>query len=274
MTNQHVLINGAGPAGLSLSIALAKRNIRSTLIEIRKGPSALGGTIALAPNALRVLDKTIGIYDGIRQVGFEFEVIEFYSNDGWRLGGAMAGNTKEYGYPSLRLNRSTLVKALFRCTKEYPDLITIYWKNSIKNIQENTDGVVITLEDGHIIRGDILVGADGIHSKIRQYVLGDRSPTPVYGGQYGIGGYVERHEINWHNFQLPALIYSRQGATILFPCTPDGNRIAWGVLHTVPEKSREGWLEYLSSGEALKDVKNCFNNEDQVDSFIHLRFFY
>jgi 2-polyprenyl-6-methoxyphenol hydroxylase-like FAD-dependent oxidoreductase len=126
MEAQHVLINRAGLASLSLAIALAKRNIRSTLFEIRAVPTTIGGTIVLAPNALRVLDQTMSIYDRIRKVGFEYEHIEFYSEDGWRLGGLVNGDRKAYGYPALRINRPAIVEALLKYTNDYPALITLH----------------------------------------------------------------------------------------------------------------------------------------------------
>ncbi|CAF4435095.1 unnamed protein product, partial [Didymodactylos carnosus] len=263
MGSQHILINGAGPAGLSLAIALAKRNIRSTLFEIRLEPTTMGGAIALAPNALRVLDQTIGIYDQIRHLGFEYEYIELYSEDGWRLGGLVNGDRQAYGYPALRIYRSTIMEALLKCVNDYSTLIIIHWNSSINKIAESDTGVEVTLLDGSTVNGDILVGADGIHSKIREYVLRDRAPTPIYGGRYGIGGHVDRDEIDWKHFTLPAILFSHRGAVLLFPITPDGNKIAWAIQITVPEKTREGWLEYLNSGAALEDIRNQFADAGQ-----------
>ncbi|CAF1177584.1 unnamed protein product [Adineta steineri] len=263
MGSQHILINGAGPAGLSLAIALAKRSIRSTVFEIRSTPTTMGGAINLAPNALRVLDQTIGIYDQIRHLGFEYEYIEFYSDDGWRLGGVANGDRQAYGYPALRIYRATILEALLKCISDYSTLVTILWGSSVNKIAESDTGVEVTLHDGSTVNGDILVGADGIHSKIREYVLGDRAPTPIYGGQYGIGGCVERNEIDWQNFTLPALLFSHRGAVLLFPFTPDGNNIGWAIQSTVPEKTREGWIEYLNSGAALEEVRKQYADAGQ-----------
>jgi 2-polyprenyl-6-methoxyphenol hydroxylase-like FAD-dependent oxidoreductase len=268
MAAQHVLINGAGLAGLSLAIALAKRNIRSTIFEIRAVPTTIGGTLVLAPNALRVLDQTMGIYDRIRKVGFEYEHIEFYSEDGWRFGGLVNGDRKAYGYPALRINRPAIAEALLKYTNDYPSLITIRWNNSINKITACNAGVEVTLQDGNTVSGNIVIGADGVHSKIREHVLGDRAPTPIYSGQYSILGSVERDEIDWQHFKLPALLYFYRGTLLLFPFTPDASKVAWAIQHTVPEKSREGWLEYLNSGTALEDVRKQFADVKQVGLLI------
>jgi 2-polyprenyl-6-methoxyphenol hydroxylase-like FAD-dependent oxidoreductase len=268
MSTQHVLINGAGLAGLSLAIALAKCNIRSTIFEIRPVPTTIGGTITLAPNALHVLDQTIGVYDRIREVGFEYEHVEFYTEDGWRLGGVVNGDRKTYGYPALRISRPAIIEALLTYANDYSNLINIRWSSSINKIVESNAGVEVTLQDGNTVSGDIVIGADGIHSKMREHVLGDRAPTPVYTGQYGLGGSVERNEIDWQHFKLPALVYSRHGALLLLPFTYDGSKIAWSIQHAVPEKSREGWLEYLNSGAALEDVRKQYADAKQVGFLI------
>jgi len=265
MPAQHVLINGVGVAGLSLAIALAKGNIRSTMFEIRSAPTNLGGSITLAPNALLVLDKTIGIYDRIRNAGFEYEHIEFYSDDGWRLGGVVNGDRNAYGYPALRISRPAIIDALLQYTNDYPDLITIHWNSTISKIIESDVNVEVTLQDGRTMNGDIVIGADGIHSKVREYVLGDRAPTPIYSGQYGLGGSVERDEIDWQDLTLPGLVFSHRGTLLLLPFTPDGNSINWGIQHAVPEKSREGWLEYLSSGVALEEIRALYADAQQVE---------
>ncbi|CAG8956918.1 hypothetical protein HYFRA_00011967, partial [Hymenoscyphus fraxineus] len=60
-----VIIIGAGIAGLTLSLLLAKHHIPSLIFEARPQSHTQGGTLALAPNALRVLDHC-GVYEQIR----------------------------------------------------------------------------------------------------------------------------------------------------------------------------------------------------------------
>ena len=80
-----------------------------------------------------------------------------------------------------------------------------------------------------MVSRDIVIGADGIHSKVLKHVLGDRAPTPIYTGQYGLSGSVKRDEIDWQHFKLPAFLYSQRGALLLLPFTPDTNNIAWAI---------------------------------------------
>jgi len=262
----HVLISGGGLAGLALAIGLARLNIRSTVYEIRKEAGTIGGALLLAPNALRVLDKTIGIYDQVRSVGFEFEHIEFYSDQGWRLGGVTTGSRQEWGYPALRVNRPALHQALLKCATEYKSLVNIEWNVSIKSVNETTSGVEVMLSNNILVYGDILVGADGIHSTtVRKHILGDKAPTPVYQGTFGIGAKVQPNLIDWGDMKLPAMVYSQCGPLLVFPVSPDGQEIAWAVQRPVPEKTREGWAAYEASGDPLRDARNHFEGSGKVN---------
>ncbi len=79
--------------------------------------------------------------------------------DGWRLGGIVNGDRKTYGYPALRINRPTIVEALLKYTNDYPGLINLRWSSSINKIAESNAGVEVTLQDGNIANGDIVIEA-------------------------------------------------------------------------------------------------------------------
>lgn len=138
----------------------------------------------------------------------------------------MNGDRKAYGYPALRISRPAIVEALLKYTNDYSGLITTRWGDSINKIAESNAGVEVTLQDGNTVNADIVIEADGIHSKVRDHVLGDRAPTPIYTGQYGLGGSVKRDEIDWKHFTLPALLYSQHEVLLLLPFTPDAGYLA------------------------------------------------
>lgn len=101
----------------------------------------------LAPNALRVLDKLVGIYEEIKDCGFSFEKIDFYSEDGMKLGGFVQGGEKRWGYKALRIKRAILHnKLLEACAAS--DKIGFKYGMIWKNINESETGVTIHFEDG------------------------------------------------------------------------------------------------------------------------------
>ncbi|KIR77497.1 kynurenine 3-monooxygenase [Cryptococcus gattii EJB2] len=255
----HVLILGGGLAGTCFALALAKSNIRSTIFELRPCPSDIGGALMLAPNALRVLDKLVGIYEEIKDCGFNFEKIDFYSEDGMKLGGFVQGDEKRWGYKALRIKRPILHnKLLEACAAS--DKIGFKFGMIWKSIDESETGVTIHFEDGTQASGDILIGCDGIHSRLRSYLLPD-PPTPTYAGLAGIGGEVSRSSLDIPpSITLPAFIYTRPGMVMFVPLDCSGENVGWSAQRTVPERTRAGWREYEESGDAIREIKEDYKN--------------
>ncbi len=97
--------------------------------------------------------------------------------------------------------------------------------------------------------GDILIGADGIHSKVREHVLGPSAPTPTYIGSCTMSGFLPVDSITVPcGFNFPAMIFTPIGLIMAMAILidPEGKTIA---------KGREGWREYEVSGEAARVAK-------------------
>lgn len=108
--------------------------------------------------------------------------------------------------------------------------------------------------------GDILIGCDGIHSRLRSYLLPD-PPTPTYAGLAGIGGEVPRSSLDIPPYiTLPAFIYTRPGMVMFVPCDSSGENIGWAAQRTVPERTRAGWREYEESGDAIRRIEEDYKD--------------
>lgn len=148
MPLQHVLIVGGGLAGPALALALARNGIRSTIFEIRSERSDSGGSISLAPNALRPLDKCMGVYDELKAAGFTYTRMSAFDETGYNYGATLVGEEHEGGYPAIRIMRSSIHKVLLDGCEKYPNLITIQWGVRIESIREASDSVQANFEDG------------------------------------------------------------------------------------------------------------------------------
>lgn len=263
---KHVLINGAGLAALSLSLALAKRGIRSTVFEIRPGPATLGGAVTLAPNALRVLDKALGVADAVRKAGFEYEKLCLMADDGLQLGSFDIGSQERYGYSAVRISRSVLHGVLLDAAKTWPAHVGFHWDVQVEIIEERESGVKVVLRNGVSVEGDVLIGADGIHSKVRDYMLGELAPTPTYAGSFAVGGIVDRRDVVWAQFELPCVLFSRSGVLMAIPVDSSGGKVGWVIQRNIPERTRQGWHEYITSGQALQGCRDIIQDAGQVGS--------
>ena len=268
MAPKHVIIIGGGLCGTAFAVQLAKRGMRSSIFEIRNKQGDHGGGLLLAPNALRVLDKDLGILEPLLNNGFEFETMSLVANDGMFLGNVNNGDKSKFGYGALRIQRPKLHQILLDACAENSDKISISYSKTFTKITESSEGVTVDFTDGTSVRGDILIGCDGIHSKVREMVLGTDAPIPQYSGLVGIGGLVPRSAVHWPDgFPIPSMVFSKPGIMLVMPVDPEAKTIGWAMQQELPGRSREGWAEFLKSGEAVTVAQEAFGGQgDPIDS--------
>ena len=159
MSNQHVIIVGAGLGGPALAIALAKQSIRSTILERRASREDIGGVITLAANAMRVMKHLLGIEERLRQVGQSFDYIQHFTQASVRTGLAKAGTfpASNDGTGALCVMRPGLHEMLLEeCRRdEMKGLIDLRYGAKVKEVKEDKEGVSAVLEDGTEIQGKL-----------------------------------------------------------------------------------------------------------------------
>ncbi|ORY35311.1 putative kynurenine 3-monooxygenase [Naematelia encephala] len=261
---RHVLIVGGGLAGPCLALSLARHNIRSTIFEIRQTRGDGGGSISLGPNALQVLDRYAGVYDQIRAAGFSYHRFGAFTNEGERLGEIAVGEEGkgEDGYPAVRVMRSTLHKVLLDAGEQFGDMITVKYGARLTEIEEDNQRVTAHFEDGSQAQGDILIGADGMHSRVRQHVLGDKAPTPTFDGLCIIYGFVPATLAisPSPDFTFPAFMFTPSGLFMTIPIDSEGMTLAWVINKPMTERNREQWQELERSGEAARLAKADYDS--------------
>ena len=182
----HVLIIGGGIGGNSLALFLKNAGISSTVYEAYAYQDAVGGGLGLAPNGMNVL-AALELAEEVKARGTLNVENCFYNQHGRTLARYKNGTVKQYGQPGVSLTRASLHDILTQAAKKQG--IQIEYEKRLKTVTSEGDKVVAHFEDGTQARGDLLIGADGIHSKTRETVFPD-APKPAYVGIIGIGGFV------------------------------------------------------------------------------------
>jgi len=222
----------------------------------------------LSPNALRILD-TLGVYERVCNKGYHFETIAFKDDKHETTGLYYFGNQELYGYKALRIYRQVLISELLLMINERH--IPIEFDKKFSHIiSESEEGVSFAFADGINKHTLLLVGADGIHSKVRRYI----SPTaaPIYSGQLAMTYTLQRSHLRFPpamTYHLPAAISSpKNGMFVLAPQSVDGEELLAGTQRTYPETDRAGWDKlYTSKDELLQLIQtNMENWPDMVQS--------
>ncbi|KAH8821889.1 hypothetical protein F5884DRAFT_851093 [Xylogone sp. PMI_703] len=251
-----VAIIGAGPAGLALALTLHKHGVACVVYESRSQGFTLGGAIMLAPNALRILDS-LGIYENIKRKGFNFEAFTFKNDVGEDLNHFFVGHQDLYGYQALRISRQVVIAELQAAAMERG--IPIHFnKHFTRIISKDTKGVVFEFDDKSLESSSFVIGADGIHSKVRQYL--SPSIKPTYSGQLAITSRIKRCDIQFpeiDNYPLPVAIYGKNGAFLIIPEDFNGDDIVFGTQTRFPERDRAGWQALLSQKDELMALLNA-----------------
>src|SRR5207302_1201028 len=169
MTRMRILIVGAGIGGLTAALALLRDGHEVELYEQAPRLAELGAGVQISANGSRVL-FALGLEDAIRRVWCEpagKEIRLWNTGEAWKLFDLGAESVVRYGAPYFMIHRADLHGVLIDAVRAVaPDAIHL---NAQCNGFEN-DGHSVTLQfaNGEKVTGDALLGADGVHSRIRK----------------------------------------------------------------------------------------------------------
>lgn len=173
MRQLKVLIAGGGIGGLATAIALLQRGVDVQVFEQASELREFGAGIQISPNGNRALDS-LGVFEDLRKLSCNADAKEirlWNTGQTWKLFDLGQEATRKYGYPYLTVFRPDLLRLLGEQVRRLkPDAIHVDARGI--DIRQDSDGVELVLADGRVFRGDVLVGADGVHSKIRPALFG------------------------------------------------------------------------------------------------------
>lgn len=174
----HVLISGGGIGGLAGALALLQRGVDVDVFEQAQELKEIGAGVQLGPNAVRVL-YALGLKDAVEKLAVQAsgkEIRIWSSGKTTPLFNLGDESVERYGVPYLLMHRADLHQVLVDAVRACKaDAIHIASRGT--GFRQSVDGVELILEDGSSVRGDVLVGADGLHSRIRRQLAGEDKPT-------------------------------------------------------------------------------------------------
>ena len=178
------LIIGGGITGPVTALALRKAGIESEIFEAYEANTDnVGGWLMIAPNGVNALG-VIGVADDLRAIGRPNQRMVMTDGRGKRFGAF--GELDERNPSQLVLRPD-----LYRLLAERADAagIKMHHGRRLVDATETADGVTAHFADGSSATGDVLLGADGVHSTVRK-LIDPNAPGPRYTGLLGFGGYL------------------------------------------------------------------------------------
>jgi salicylate hydroxylase len=174
----RIAIVGAGIAGLTLAVALRRAGLRCLVFEQAEQLAEVGAGVQVAPNAARLLHR-LGLGDHLRGVAVRPRAIQMSRwDDGHPIMRMPLGADCErmFGAPYYTVHRADLHRGLMGHLP--PDIVHCGLR--CVRVEERAADVRLVFADGSRAKADAVVGADGIHSVVRDLLVRDE---PRFSGQ-------------------------------------------------------------------------------------------
>jgi 2-polyprenyl-6-methoxyphenol hydroxylase-like FAD-dependent oxidoreductase len=181
------LVIGGGVAGPVMAMALHKAGISATVHEARTDPDEdLGSFLTLQVNGIAAL-RAVDAGSALAGIGLATRSMRFRSGTGKVLGSVSTGEPLPDGTVGITVTRADLHRVLREEAQRRG--ITVTYGKRLVEVQESADRVTAVFADGSTASADILVGADGIRSRVRTVIDPD-APPARYVPVLNVGGYV------------------------------------------------------------------------------------
>jgi salicylate hydroxylase len=207
--SSKIIVIGGGIGGLTAALALLRRGLDVEVHEQSTELKEVGAGIQTSANGTRVL-HALSLADalaGIQVVPSRREIRHWSTGETWSWFELGATSTQRYGTPHIMMHRGDLQAILAEAVRQLqPDAIRL-GKRCVA-ISQSDERVTIRYESGETAAAAFAIGADGIHSKVRECLFG--ADSPEFTGVVAWRGLVPME-------QLPASMRQMQGTNWLGP---------------------------------------------------------
>jgi 2-polyprenyl-6-methoxyphenol hydroxylase-like FAD-dependent oxidoreductase len=243
----RILISGGGIAGLTLAYWLQKSDISSVVIEQASAIRRDGYAIDFFGTGYDVAER-MSLIDQLRSRQIPFEALVYVNKDGKtvaRLDMRLIRKLTEGKY--MGLMHATLEEVLYEALEGSVEVRFGHW---IERIEQGMDTVEVTFNDGATETFDLLIGADGVHSKTRALVFGPEEQFSRSLG-YTIACYPtsDRYGIG-KTFQM----YNEPGRMAAAYCTPQTDDLLLFFMYQSPKP------EHVPREQRLSHLRKVFAN--------------
>ena len=234
----RIAIIGAGIGGLALAAALRRQDLEVRVYEQAPAFARVGAGIQMSPNAMRVL-RHLGVDGHVRGRGFQ---PPRWANRAWDTGEMLnelelgAAAEARYGIPYLLMHRGDLHDALLSAV----DRSVIEMGRQVVGMTQDAAQATLHFADGGRAGAEVVVGADGVHSPLREALFGrhgvNLSGRVAYRATFPAalvqGGPIDECSTKW---------WGPDRHIVIYPTTAARDEIYFTTSVPEPEWTRESW---------------------------------
>ena len=249
MIAMKIAIVGAGMGGLAAAATLRRIGAEVSVYEQAGRFARIGAGIQMLPNSMKVL-RGLGVEQKLR--GFAFAP-RSHLNRVWDTGEVQAElpmPESRYGAPYLCMHRGDLHEALLSAVP--PEIVHLNKK--LIGIEDRNQKPVLRFADGSSAAADLVIGADGVHSRVRELILGPEQP-------------INRGRVAYRAVFPAALVGRDLGASRTKWWGPDRHIVVYytkatrdEVYFVTSQPERQDWVtpEFWSAKGDVKELRAAF----------------
>lgn len=240
-----IIVVGAGIGGSALALSLEQAGLDYVLVEQAKEFTEVGAGIQLSPNGVRVLEY-LGLKDDLTRFCAEPDSHKFSVWDTGEtiLSTRLRPNLREqYGHAYYHAHRADLIDALTsRLNRD-----RVLTDTRVTGAGQKNGRVWVDTAGGDRITGDVLIGADGIHSVIREQIF--RPGAPRASGYVTWRGIVDTDDIQHLDIPVSAYVDMGPKLSFVYYYVSGGRKLNWLALGQTNNEKRESWSQTASKDE-------------------------
>jgi salicylate hydroxylase len=263
----RVLVAGAGIGGLTAALALIKRGFDVEVHEQAPDLGDVGAGIQMSANGSRLLQE-LGLTDALARIAVEpvgKEIRLWNTGQTWKLFDLGMVSVERYGHPYYMLHRADLHRILADAVREQrPDAIKVGHK--VTGFRQTTDGVSLQFENGSQANGDVLIGADGVHSAVRRGLFG--VDAPQFTGCVAWRGLIPAHALSSRLMRAVGTNWIGPGRHVVHYPVRNGELLNFVGIVERDDWQIESWTERGTTEECAADFAGWHDDVTEMISHI------
>lgn len=263
-----IAISGAGVAGCSLAHWLLRYGHEPTLIEVAPHFRAGGYIIDFWGIGYSIIER-MGLLPQVLEAGYQVEQVRFVDDAGQRVSGFNVASIRHLVHDRFTsLPRGELARIIYDSIGPRAEAL---FGDSIAALNEDADGVSVTMASGAQRRFDLVIGADGLHSRVRELVFGPEQTferdLDYCVAAFEAAGYRPRDELVYVSHALPGRQISRftlRNDRTLFLLVFATSRLDGPIPETRDARKASLMRVYADAGWETAAIMECLRQAEDV----------